>query len=434
MTPPPASKGTLLTVSVEEGALPNVGQGPTYGLLRAPAQIVFGEGCSAGLGDLVAHLGSRVLVCTDARMSADPAFGGLVDSLTRAGATVTVYDGVESELPVPSIEGSMVRLRSHAPEVIVGLGGGSSMDFAKALSVLLAHGGSLRDYYGEGRVPGPTVPVVAVPTTAGTGSEVTPVAVVTDPDQVLKVGVSSPYLIPAVAVVDPVLSYGCPPVLTAYTGADALAHCVEAFTAIRRPDTASLATSRVFVGKTVLTDHYALAGIALIARSLRRAASSTPDEASRRDMQLAALYGGLAFGTAGTAGAHAIQYPIGALTHTAHGEGVGLLLPFLMAYNLPERTAELATIAAVFGEAAPEPEHSAWAAVTAVRQLMLDVGIRPTLAAMGLREDQLDFVASASMRVTRLLENNPRPISEADARAITEAAFLGDLTKLHHGG
>lgn len=408
---------------------------PSFGLVRAPGQIVFGEGCSAGLGEIVVRLGTRVLVCTDQRMGDDPACRSLVDAMTRAGATVLVYTGVEAELPVPSLEASVSQLRAHDPQVIVGLGGGSSMDFAKALAVLLAHGGSLRDYYGELKVPGPTVPVVAVPTTAGTGSEVTPVSVVTDPDQVLKVGVSSPYLIPAVAVVDPVLSYGCPPTLTAHAGADALAHCVEAFTAVRRDDPAGLPTRRVFVGKSVLTDMYALAGIELIARSLRRAASATPDDAARRDMQLGALYGGLAFGTAGTAGAHAIQYPIGALTHTSHGEGVGLLLPFLMAYNAPVRSAELATIAAVFGVAddASSVDERAWAAVLAVRRLMLDVGIRPTLADLGLREDQLDWVATSAMRVTRLMENNPRPVDEAAARAITEAAYLGDLTKLHSG-
>ncbi|MET7400337.1 iron-containing alcohol dehydrogenase [Dactylosporangium sp. NPDC005572] len=390
---------------------------PSYGLVRAPGQIVFGEGCSAGLGDLVTRLGTRVLVCTDRRMGDDPAFRSLVDSLTRAGATVTVYTGVESELPVPSIEACVDRLGAGEPDVIVGVGGGSSMDFAKALAVLLTHGGSLRDYYGELRVPGPTYPVVAVPTTAGTGSEVTPVAVVTDPDQVLKVGIASPYLIPAVAVVDPVLTYGCPPALTAHTGADALAHCVEAFTAVRRPaETAALATSRVFVGKTVLTDLYALAGIELIARSLRRAASAAPDDEARRDMALAALYGGLAFGTAGTAAAHALQYPIGALTHTSHGEGVGLLLPFVMAYNA---SPELATVAAVLG---------ADDAVTAVRQLMLDVGIRPTLADLGLRADQIDWVAASTMRVTRLLDNNPRPVGEAAARAIVAGAFAGDLS------
>ncbi|MBX6748492.1 MAG: iron-containing alcohol dehydrogenase [Micromonosporaceae bacterium] len=410
--------------------------GPSFGLLRAPGQIVFGEGCSAGLGDIVAGLGTRVLVCTDQRMGDDPACRSLVDAMTRAGATVRVYTGVEAELPVPSIESSVASLRAFDPEVVVGLGGGSSMDFAKALAVLLAHGGSLRDYYGELKVPGPTVPVVAVPTTAGTGSEVTPVAVVTDPEQVLKVGLSSPYLIPTVAVVDPTLSYGCPPTLTAHAGADALAHCIEAFTAIRRDDPAGLPTRRVFVGKTLLTDMYALAGIELIARSLRRAASSTPDEVSRRDMQLAALYGGLAFGTAGTAGAHAIQYPIGAVTHTSHGEGVGLLLPFIMAYNAPVRPVELATVAALFGagDEASTVAERAWSAVTAVRTLMLDVGIRPTLADLGLREDQIDWVASSSLRVTRLLENNPRPIDENAARAITQAAFLGDLTKLHSGG
>ena len=163
---------------------------------------------------------------------------------------------------------------------MVGMGGGSCLDLAKAVAVLLTHGGEASDYYGELRVPGPVMPVVALPTTAGTGSEVTPVAVLTDPERVSKVGISSPHLIPHTAVCDPELTVGCPPALTASAGADALSHVIEAFTAVRRPVTAELATERVFVGKNELTDTYALLGVRLIAGSLQRA-WSTPGRHGR---------------------------------------------------------------------------------------------------------------------------------------------------------
>src|SRR5690606_2257442 len=201
-----------------------------------------------------------------------------------------------------------------------------------------------------------------------------------------------------------------PPVLTAEDGADALAHAVEAFTAAVQPADSHLARRRVFVGKNPLTDQLALYAAGLVARHLTRAVTA-PDPAAREGMMLAALAAGLAFGTAGTAAAHALQYPVGAYTGTSHGVGVGLLLPYVMAFNRPARTADLATLAATLRAArAPREEGDTddQLAEDLVADLLAEVGIPATLAALGMPEDKLAWAAEEAMRATRLVENNPR--------------------------
>ena len=297
--------------------------------------------------------------------------------------------------------------------------------------MILAHGGQASDYYGELRVPGPVVPVVALPTTAGTGSEVTPVAVLTDPERVSKVGISSPYLIPHTAVCDPELTLGCPPELTASAGADALSHVIEAFTAVRRPPTAELATERVFVGKNVLTDTFALLGVRLIAGSLHRAWSDPDDMEAREAMMLGATAGGFALGSAGTAAAHAIQYPVGAVTHTPHGVGVGALLPYVMEFNRPARVAELAAVARAMGaHAEASPDDLADQAIDGVADLLASVGIPSTLAELGLPPDRLRWTAEQALGAERLVANNPRPLDVDTLERIVRAAHAGDRAAL----
>ncbi|MFC6021274.1 iron-containing alcohol dehydrogenase [Plantactinospora solaniradicis] len=407
-----------------------------YGLLRGPRQIVFGPGQRHGLGQIVASLGGNALVCTDGRMAEQPEFREMVADLRASGVTVEVFAQVAAELPTGTIVDCVDGLAGKTIDVVVGIGGGSCIDHAKVVSLLLVHGGHPRDYYGEFKVPGPALPVVAVPTTAGTGSEVTPVAVLADPDREMKVGISSPHLIPHTALVDPELTYTCPRPLTAHAAADALTHCVEAFTAVRREPTPLLGTARVFVGKSLLTDSYALAGMELIGRSLVAADRDGTDRTARNELQLAALYGGLALGTAGTAAAHALQYPIGAATHTPHGAGVGALLPYVMAYNLPARVSEFAEVATALGVPA-EPGAGefdrARAAVGRVAELLGAVGIPRDLAELGLGADRLDWAAEQGMTAARLVDNNPRPLDATQLRRIVGAAFAGDLTGLLPG-
>ena len=401
---------------------------PTAGFLRGPREVLLGAGQRAALPAVVARHGSRPLLVTDARVGAGPAFRELVDALTAGGASVAVFDEALPDLPVDQVPAAAEVARRHGADVVVGFGGGSCMDLAKVVALLLAHGGRPQDYYGENRVPGPTAPVVAVPTTAGTGSEVTPVTVLNDPERTSKVGISSPHLIPVAAVCDPELTLTCPPGVSAAAGADALSHAVEAFTAVRRPATPELSSERVFVGKGLLTDAFALVGIRAAAAHLHRAVTQPDDLEARAGMMLAGLAGGYAFGTAGTAAAHALQYPIGALTHTAHGLGVGVLLPHVMAFNLPVRTPELAEVARAMGAGADGPQDEdalARAAVDAVADLLASVGVPTDLQALGVPADRLEWAARESMSARRLVENNPRPLDEAGALEILTAAHAG---------
>lgn len=401
------------------------------GVLRGPRQVLFGAGQRHALGTVTAALGSRALVCTDARFGATREFADLVRLLEEAGVRVTAFAEVLPDVPVHQVA-QCAGLVAHAPpDVVIGMGGGSCLDLAKAVAVVLTHGGEPSDYYGELRVPGPVMPVVALPTTAGTGSEVTPVAVLTDPERLSKVGISSPYLIPHTAVCDPELTVGCPPALTASAGADALSHAIEAFTAVRRPVATELATERVFIGKNELTDTFALLGIRLIAGSLHRAWSTPGDTSAREAMMLGATAGGFALGSAGTAAAHALQYPVGALTHTPHGIGVGVLLPYVMEFNRPARVPELAAVALAMG-APPDAstEDLADQAIDRVAALLASVGIPATLADLGLPADRLRWTAEQALGAARLIANNPRRLDVGALERIVRAAHTGDRAAL----
>lgn len=402
-----------------------------FGVLRGPHQVLFGAGQRNALGTVTAAHGSRALVCTDARFGGTDEFAHLVGLIQDAGVQVATFTEVLPDVPAHQVEQCARFAAGIDPDVVVGMGGGSCLDLAKAVAVVLAHGGRASDYYGEFRVPGPVLPLVALPTTAGTGSEVTPVAVLTDAERMTKVGISSPHLIPHTAVCDPELTLSCPPGLTASVGADALSHAVEALTAIRRPATADLPNERVFVGKNELTDTYALLAVRQIAGSLYRAWSNPGDVTAREAMMLGATAGGFALGTAGTAAAHAIQYPVGAATHTPHGVGVGVLLPYVMEFNRPARIPEFAAIAVAMG-ADPDapPEDLADEAIDRVAGLLASVGIPATLADLGLRSDQVRWTAEQSLKAERLVANNPRALDVDTMEHIVSAAHRGDRAAL----
>lgn len=405
----------------------------SFAAIRAPRQILFGAGQRCAAGWNAAQHGSRALVVVDPYLAEESAFAEVLTSLHAEGIATTVYTGVVPEIPSESIGSAHEAARTADADVLVAVGGGSSIDLAKLTAVLLAHGGDVSDYYGENRVPGPTLPVVALPTTAGTGSEVTPVAVLTDRARGSKVGVSSPYLIPVAAICDPELTYTCPPDVTAMSGADAISHCIEAYTAVRRPATPVLARERVFVGRGTTTDTFALTGLAHLVAGLRRAYENPGDAEARGMVMYGSLMAGLAFGTAGTAAAHALQYPVGALTGTPHGVGVGLLLPYVMELNRPARTAELAQVARVLGSTEEDRDRLAADAPRLVAELLAGVGIPRDLAALGLAAELLDRAAAEGLRAARLAENNPVPLTEAAARRILRAAWEGDLGLVSSG-
>ncbi|HSI19907.1 MAG TPA: iron-containing alcohol dehydrogenase [Sphingomonas sp.] len=400
-----------------------------FSAIRLPTEILFGKGQRTALPAVSRRLGSRALVCTDERLAASPEFEQMLEGLRGTGLAVMVHDRVQPDVPRDSAAACAEEARGFAPDLVIGIGGGSCLDMAKCAALLLTHGGRLSDYYGEFRIPGRVLPIIAVPTTAGTGSEATPVAVISDPDRTLKVGISSPYLIPAAAICDPDLTLSCPPALTAIAGADALTHAIEAFTAGRRAPSAELAQQHVFIGKSALTDHFALLAIKLLGKSLERAWRDGADEDARADVMMAALAAGCAFGTAGTAAAHAIQYPVGALTHTPHGLGVATVLPYVMRFNRASALDEMAQIAVALGIAGANASREALAdaAIEEVTRLLHAIGITPTLKALGLPANRLDWTAEQAVGIDRLIKNNPRPIGLADMRRLLDAAYRGDL-------
>jgi alcohol dehydrogenase len=402
---------------------------PLFGALRLPASVIFGSGQRAALGMIAAQIGKRALVCTDARLGNDDQFQAIVADLKASGLAVKVYDRTEADLPIGGISACVTECANFKPDAVLGIGGGSCMDMAKCVALLLKHGGSLRDYYGENKILGPVHPVIAVPTTAGTGSEVTPVAVVADTERGTKVGISSPYLIPVAAVCDPELTLSCPPGLTACSGADALTHAVESFTAAARVATPELTVKNVFVGKNVLSDTFGLLAIKNIFQALPTAVKDGKNIKAREQMMLASLAAGCAFGAAGTAAAHAIQYPVGNETHTPHGVGVALLLPYVMEFNRPNCVAAFAEIARTIGLRGDD-ELLSHTLIEEVAKLLKDVGIPVTLKELGLPEDKQDWTAESAIGAARLVNNNPRKLDIDAMKAITRAAFSGDRATL----
>lgn len=403
-----------------------------FGTLRLPRNLVIGAGQRGALPAYARALGQRALLVTDERLAADATFAAMVDGLRRAGVTTEVFSRTIAELPASCIADGLAAGRAFGPDVIIGVGGGSCMDAAKLLAVLLVHGGQPSDYYGEFKVPGPVMPLIAVPTTSGTGSEVTPVLVIEDPARAVKVGIASPHLIPHTAICDPELTYTCPPSLTAISGADALTHAIEAFTTARRVPTANTIHEHVFIGKNVLSDHYALLAIRQISASLKSAYDNGADRVARERLMLGATAAGLAFGTAGTAAAHAVQYPVGALTHTPHGAGVAVMLPYVMEFNRTHASEPMAEIADAMGlkTAGLSDGEKAGAAIQAVAELFASVGIPKTIAELGVRPEQLSFVVEQAMGAARLIKNNPRPLDADSMATLVQAAFNGERAQL----
>src|SRR5438045_864203 len=314
-------------------------------------KLLFGRNAVRQLGEVAGWLGAkRVLIATDAILEKAGVLERVRVPLAEAGVAVESFTGGEPEPSFRAAEACIQAARQFQPDVVLGLGGGSNMDLAKITATVLAHGGAPRDYIGDDKIPGPVWPLICLPTTAGTGSEVTAASVLTDTDNQMKVGILSNYLRPRVAVVDPLLTVSCPPKVTADSGIDALTHAIEAYTAVDNAHFPLPPGERsVYQGRHPLGDCLAEKAIALVGQFLRRAVRQADDLEARDGMALAATLAGLAFSNVGVAVVHAMEYPIGGAVHCSHGCGNGLLLPFVMRYNLPLRKKEFARIAQLLG-------------------------------------------------------------------------------------
>ena len=400
----------------------------SLGILRQPKTVIFGPGERRQLPWVIADIARHVLVVTDSRMADVVEFKEIVAAIEERGVTVSIFAEAQPDLPREDVLAVAERFGSAGVDAILGIGGGSCMDLAKVVGAVLAHGSDVRDYYGEFLVPGPGVPVVTVPTTAGTGAEVTCVSVVFDAERGMKVGVASPHLEAHTAVIDPELTLSCPPGLTAATAADALTHLVETFTDRVKEVTPEYLEAHLYVGKNPLTDIYCRNGLTLLNHSLEQVVADPSDLEARSATMLAAYNAGMAINTAGTAAAHAIQSPIGALTHTSHGFGVGALLPYVMRYNLPTRVTEFAEIGHLLGVAeAGMPElEAAKAGITRVEELLDIVGCPTDLRTLGLEPKDFEYVAGQAMLATRLTANNPRDLTQESIVSILQHGYDAD--------
>jgi alcohol dehydrogenase class IV len=390
--------------------------------------LIFGRDCVSQLADALRRFeGGRAFLVTDQNLGKAGLTQRILDAAVPAKVTFRVFDRITPEPGLALVRECHDDAKAFQPNVIVGLGGGSNMDTAKLVAMVLAHGGDPLDYVGENKVPGPVTPLVCVPTTAGTGSEVSAAAVFTDTERHIKVSCLSNFLRPAVAIVDPMLTVGCPKQVTADSGIDALTHAIEAFTAVDN-DAYPLPAGEtsVYQGKNPMADSMAVEAITLVGKFLRRAVKDGKDLEARDGMALAATLGGLAFSNAGVALVHAMEYPVGGAVHVSHGAGNGLLLPFVMRYNQPARVGAFASIARLLevDHAQSSEETNAEKAIAAVEQLKIDIGIPTRLRDLGVKEEMLPGFAEKAFSIKRLMRVNPRhPQSADEILAIYRAAF-----------
>jgi alcohol dehydrogenase class IV len=390
-------------------------------------QLLFGRHAAVQLGDVAVRLGAkRVLLVTDPVLVKAGVVEAVHVPLSESGVLVEVFSGGEPEPSFSAAEACIAAAREFQPDALLGLGGGSNIDLAKIAGTVLKHGGQPGDYVGDDKIPGPVFPLICVPTTAGTGSEVSAASVLTDTASKLKVGVLSNYLRPAAAVVDPLLTVSCPRKVTADSGIDALTHAIEAYTAVDN-ETFPLPHGErtVYQGRHPMGDLLAEKAIQLIGKHLRWAVTDGKDLEAREGMALGATLAGMAFSNVGVAAVHALEYPVGGAVHCSHGLGNGLLLPYVMRFNLPARQPHFARIAALLGEdvSGLDKEQAAQRAIVAVEKLRDAIGIPKRLRDIGVNEAQLRPFAEKAAGIRRILRVNPRPTTVEDLEGILRAAY-----------
>ncbi len=376
--------------------------------LQQPARIVFGNGCAGQAAEFLAQLGAkRVLLVTS--KSVRPQILFLVEALKKNGIETIESGFIPPEPTLNFFEAALQSTRQASVDAVLAVGGGSVIDVAKLIAALTGSAQKVQDVFGINLLAARTLPLVCLPTTAGTGAEVSPIAVLLDEACELKKGVVSPHLVADAAFVDPLLTIGVPPDVTAATGLDALTHCIEAF-------------ANKFAHPIV--DNYALQGIKLISQNLLAAVRDGKNLEARAALALGSVYGGLCLGPVNTAAVHALAYPLGGKFRIAHGVANALLLPHVLRFNFsaaPERHAEISTALGV------ARAHSAL--ITAERgveflaQLSRACGVPQTLSDLKIPRTAIPEMAQSALTVQRLLKNNLRPLTAADAAQIYEAAY-----------
>ena len=376
--------------------------------LLQPPHVVFGNGCAPACVDWLKHRNVRHLLVVSS-----PSVLRQIDSLLKAiehsGCNVVVSPPVTREPTCTIFERTLTFARSAQIDAVAGIGGGSALDVAKLVAALTRGLQDIQQVFGINLLSGRQLPLLCLPTTSGTGSEVSPNAVFLEEAALLKKAVISPYLVPDAAFIDPLLTLGVPPSVTAATGLDAMTHCIEAY-------------ANKFAHPIV--DAYAREGIRLISGALLRAVHDGNDLEARTQLALGSYYGGLCLGPVNTAAIHALAYPLGSRFHVPHGVSNAVLLPHVLRFNLSHAAERYAEIAACLGiKRNGSDQNAGQQGVEWLAQLSRACNVPQRLSELNIPREEIPSMAKAAMQVTRLLKNNVRPLAENDAVAIYQASY-----------
>ncbi|MFT8888674.1 MAG: iron-containing alcohol dehydrogenase [Ethanoligenens sp.] len=379
---------------------------------KMSTQVVFGIGTALKTVSCCKKLnGSKVFLMSGPNIAKTEIFSQLVSSMEQGGIPCIVYTDVSPEPTVEKVDRGAKALKDSGCDLVIAVGGGSTIDMAKALAMLKNNDGSVQDYLhgGTKNVTQPSLPLIAIPTTAGSGSEVTAASVITDCLHNIKLSVTHPYLVPKIAVIDPMLHQGMPPFITATTGMDALTHAIEAY---------------VSMDANPISDAYAAEAIGLIASSLREATRNPTNIEARSTMAAASLLAGLAFTNGGLGAVHGISQAMGGIAHVAHGLGNAVMLPHVMEYNIAGKPRKFAKIAQLLGEKTDgeSVQTASMKAVGAVRKLCEDLHIPLRIREVGITQEMFPNIVEETMKY-RLLPQNPVVLKARDVYSILQNAF-----------
>ena len=378
---------------------------------RFPEMVSFGDGAVSDLPVLLREMkAEHPLILSGRTISEGPVMERVREILDLSGIRYGIFNGVEPEPPVEIVKAAAEAARGAGHDTMIGLGGGSTMDLTKVASVMAATGADILSMVGRDRVPCRGLPTVMLPTTSGSGSEVSPVAIFTFAEEKVKKGVVSSFLVPDAAIVDPELTWSVPPKVTADTGMDAMIHAVESF---------------LSVNANPFSESLSLEAVRRIASSLEGAVMDGRDAASRRGMSLGSLLAGMAFAMAGTAAVHALAYPLGGEFHIPHGTANTVMLKSVMEFNRDQCAGKMSHLArAVSGERLNMSDEEAseylieWMTGMARR-----IGVTTRIRDLGVPEAAIPTMAEAASRETRLLSNNPKTMNREDIEKIYRRAW-----------
>ncbi|WP_367340713.1 iron-containing alcohol dehydrogenase [Aminivibrio sp.] len=373
--------------------------------MRPPRDVVSGKGSLEQIGEIVSsYAPTSVAFLVDGNVRKNGGADRILELLSVQGAELHVFSDLPVEPETGQVKDLFGKLSGLGVDLVVAMGGGSVLDSAKMVAVLLRNPAYLDNLLDAQLIRERGVPLIAIPTSAGTGSEATPNSIVVVPEQKLKVGVVHPFFIPDCVVLDPSVTLTLPPNVTAATGLDAFCHAIECFISKKR---------------NPFSDLYALEAIRLISRSLMKAYKDGSDLQAREDLLLAAFYGGMCIASSSTVAVHALSYPLGGRYRIPHGISNAILLPWVMEFNRDTVTDRFTEVASAMGipPGADDGETSK-KTVEGIFSLVRSLGIPSDLRELGVRKEDLDEIVAAAMKVTRLLDNNPKPVTPEDARNI----------------